>query len=112
MNSAPLEPFPALLQTLPWSALTCLVLSWTVSKRRVRPLGLRWGLLLLLVWAITYVVFLSLQYFLGTSGRSEVVFLVLGTPVGYGLADFCVRRFWERTGGSDGPRRSAGGDLP
>ncbi|HYA66870.1 MAG TPA: hypothetical protein VEE84_09275 [Burkholderiaceae bacterium] len=100
MNSAPLEPMAALLQALPWSALTCLVLSWTTAKRRVRPLGLRWGWLLLLIWAVTSTVFLTLQYLLGASGRSEVVFLLLGTPVGYGLADFCVRRFWEnREGG-------------
>jgi len=99
VNSAPLEPFAALLQALPWSALTCVVLSWTIAKRRVKPLGLRWGFVLLLVWAVTYLVFLTLQFLLGASGRSEVVFLLLGTPVGYGLADFCVRRFWERRGG-------------
>ena len=101
MNSAPLDPIAALLQALPWSALTCLVLSWTTSKRRVRPLGWRWGLLLLLVWFVTYVVFLTFQYLLGGSGRSEVISLLLGTPLGYGLADFCVRRYWEQTGGGD-----------
>ena len=96
MSPEPLDPIAALLEVLPWSALTCLVLSWTTAKRRVPPLGLRWGLLLLLVWFVVYVVFMCLQYLLGASGRSEVVFLLLGTPLGYGLADFCVRRFWER----------------
>jgi len=95
MDTAPLGPIAAILEALPWSALTCLVLSWTTAKRRVKPLGLRWALLLLLVWAVTSGVFLILQQLLGASGRSEVVFLLLGTPVGYGLADFCVRRFWE-----------------
>lgn len=99
MNAAPLGPLAALLQALPWSALTCLVLSWTTSKRGVGRLGLRWVLLLLLVWAVTTSVFLILQHLLGSSGRSEVVFLLLGTPVGYGLADFCVRRYWERPRG-------------
>jgi len=103
MSTAPLAPIDALLQTLPWSALTCVVLSWTTGKRRVRPLGLRWGLLLLVIWSVTTTVFLLLQYLLGSTGRSEVVFLVLGTPLGYGLADLCVRRFWEDDDGKKPP---------
>ncbi|SPE23356.1 hypothetical protein SBBP1_220007 [Burkholderiales bacterium] len=99
MDAAPLTPVVALFQVLPWSALICVVLSWTTAKRKVKPLGLRWALLLLLIWFIMFAMFVLLQYFLGASGRSEVVFMLVGAPVGYGFADLCVRRFWEHTSG-------------
>jgi hypothetical protein len=99
MDTAPLAPFAALFQVLPWAALTCVVLSWTTAKRKVPPLRLRWAFLLLLVRLLMFVVFLLLQYLIGASGRSEVAFLLVGAPVGYAVADLCVRRFWERPSG-------------
>jgi len=99
VNTGPLAPLAALFNVLPWSALTCVVLSWTTAKRKVKPLGLRWGILLLVIWVIMSAVFLLLQHFSDTSDRSEVVFMFLGAPAGYVVADLCVRRFWERRNG-------------
>jgi len=99
MDSAPLAPLVALFQVLPWAALTCVILSWTTAKRKVPPLRLRWAVLFVLVWLLMFAVFLLLQYLLGASGRSQVVFMLVGAPVGYAAADLCVRSFWERPSG-------------
>jgi hypothetical protein len=99
MNGAPLAPIAALLQVLPWAALTCAVLWGTVAKRKRKPLGLRWLLLLLLLWVTATAVFLVLQDAFDASGRNENLFILAGVLAGYALANFCVRVFWER--GSD-----------
>jgi len=99
MDNAPLATIAALLQVLPWSALTCAVLWRMTTRRGVRPLGFRWALLLLMLWITASAVFLLLQDALGASGRNENVFILAGVLAGYGVTDLCVRAFWERTSG-------------
>jgi hypothetical protein len=92
-----LTPVAALLQVLPWSALVCALLWRMTVSRRVRPLGYRWALLLVVLWITASAVFLVLQDALGASGRNENLLILAGVLVGYGVADLCVRIFWERS---------------
>lgn len=99
MGDLPLLPVAAFLQVLPWAALTCMVLWRMTTKRGVKPLGSWWALLLLLLWSTASATFLLLQDALGASGRNENLLILGGVLAGYGVADLCVRIFWERTRG-------------
>jgi hypothetical protein len=93
-----LGPIAALLQVLPWAALTSAVLWRMIVLRSSRSLGYRWILVLLLLWLTASAVFLVLQDVLGASGYNENLLILGGVLAGYGVADLCVRVLWERAG--------------
>jgi hypothetical protein len=93
-----LTPLAALLQMLPWASLMCAVLWAMAARRSGHHLGPRWALILLLLWLTATAVFLLLQDALGANGHNENLLILAGVLVGYGLADLCVRVFWERNG--------------
>jgi hypothetical protein len=83
---------------LPWSALLCVLLWQLAARRGVKASAPRWALMLLLLWITATAVFLLLQDALGATGSNENLLILAGVLVGYGLADLCVRVFWERNG--------------